>query len=191
MPQNLTFYHPNNAGKGSAASFEYRWEADKDSVLLFLVMANQKGKNANGNGTFDWDNKITVKMGENDVGEFLCVLNAVKDTAGSGKGLYHKSGSGNKIINFEFKDGSYYLNVSQKDSNKGDQRGYISIYPQEAELLKIMLSKYVELLFDWHIGLESMYSKTGDGGEVDNGEVAEEETPVDDLVLDKEKDLPF
>ena len=68
-------------------------------------MARQKtmpARNENGRqaATFDWENKITVKLGLPDVCSLLLVLEGRCEQAGNGRnGLFHDTTESNTVIN--------------------------------------------------------------------------------------------
>jgi len=122
----LTFYHPNNARTGSAVRIELRLNRKGESGYncFFLEMARQSGQTAGEKGKrrharFDWENKITVKLGFTDVCELMAVLEGRKAEAGNGKrGIYHAAGNSNTIITFKKRPDApgYLLGLSRKSS---------------------------------------------------------------------------
>src|SRR6187402_2909445 len=104
MSKEFRIYRANKSNTGTATSWQlsYKSEEKYDKYIPFLMAANQTGTDANGNAQFDWDNKITIKLGENDLGEIMSVLERRKNEVGfNGKGLYHQSpNGGNKVIYF-------------------------------------------------------------------------------------------
>ncbi len=122
--RSICIYHPNGRGEGSAMRLEPRVNRHGEDRYncFFLEMASQKSAAQRQNGktdyaTFDWENKITVKLGFLDVGELLTVLEGkVPHVGGQRKGLYHASGIGNTLISFnrDAQRGSYYLTLSRK-----------------------------------------------------------------------------
>jgi len=85
--------------------------------------------------TFDWENKITVKLGFLDISELLVVLEGrALRVGGERSGLYHASGEGNTLISFQrnSEHHTYYLALSSK-RGKDDAPQKIGIMLNEAE----------------------------------------------------------
>lgn len=119
----LSFYHPCAKGTGAAVQLEPRvgLGAGRRYNCFFLDMARQEptaenGNGANGHAKFDWEHKITVKLGFTDICEFLGVLEGLTDHAGGRRdGLYHESGEANTWIRFKRREnGGYELGLSRK-----------------------------------------------------------------------------
>lgn len=126
---------------------------------MFLEGALQKGVDDNGNARYDWENKITVKLGEADIGEILAVLNGIKDSAGYKGSLYHQTpGGGNKSITFAInqREGQNYvpadgykLRIASQDAQKNLTQVQQLISPAEAEILKTLLQRGLVRMFGW------------------------------------------
>ena len=124
----LTIYHPTSKKNGSAFRLDPSLNRREGrSPCFFLEMAQQKaGEQAGGRGrghaSFDWENKITVKLGFPDICEFLAVLEGVKEQAGDpGKGLYHRSGNANTMIRFErHESGGIAVALSRKREGQSE-----------------------------------------------------------------------
>lgn len=139
----LAFYHPNNAGTGSAIQIEPRLNTgDSDRYnCFFLEIARQKTaakRAATGKtpATFDWENKMTVKLDFTDVCELLTVLDGKSPAAGGTRnGLYHESEKSCTIIAFQKKPDreGYYLGLSRKDKGGGGDPVRLHIVLSEAE----------------------------------------------------------
>lgn len=148
-------YKPKKDGTGTASQFSFA----KDKGCLFLEMAAQlPTKDENDNATFNWDNKIIFKMGPVDVAELLLVLHNIKNGAGTKekdtenyKGLFHSTSNGNSILKFEKGkyDGFYLgLNVKKGDSTPVSLKH--SLTSGEGIILRILLEKAIELIYDWN-----------------------------------------
>lgn len=121
--ERLTLYHPNSAGTGAAMQLEPRLnrsEADRYNCF-FMEMAGQRSTaNRSSEKTefasFDWANKLTVKLDFADVCEILAVLEGRVDKLGGQKnGLFHKSGNATTIISLQKAEkGGYFLGLSRK-----------------------------------------------------------------------------
>lgn len=103
MHKNFRVYRPNRTGTGSALEVNLRKDEESrwPKYFCFLKMAKQDGTDDNDNARFDWDGGITMKLGEIDLGEMLAVLERRKAKAGTGKGLFHQTDKGNKVLHFE------------------------------------------------------------------------------------------
>ena len=106
-PPRLVFYHPNGKGTGCAVQFDLRPAAGDREGCLFAAFANQKsvadgGRNpaagARQAATFNWAEKITVKLNFSDVCQLLMVLAGKAPSACDGKGLFHDTGETVTII---------------------------------------------------------------------------------------------
>lgn len=128
-PRKLTFYHPTGAGNGTAMQIEPRLNtADTDRYnCFFLEMARQKTASSRTAGgktpaTFDWENKLTVKLDFFDICEFLNVLEGRSEcVGGERKGLYHENGKATTMITLQRKTDKpgYFLGLSRKDKQGG------------------------------------------------------------------------
>ncbi len=148
--RSLCLYHPNSKGTGSALRIEPRINRH-DEVrynCFFLEMASQKTA-AEGRGdrrahaTFDWENKITVKMGFLDISEMLTVLDGhAPQMGGERKGLYHATNNGNTLISLSHDParGTYYLSLSRKKNGAREpQRIGIALGRAESVGLRCLL----------------------------------------------------
>ena len=102
----VCFYHPNARGTGSALRLEPHVARKPGERCdgFFLEMAPQKTLSSREDGhgkpaTFDWEKKITVKLGFTDICELLAVLEGKSEQAGGKRdGLYHQNGRTNTLI---------------------------------------------------------------------------------------------
>lgn len=102
----LSFYHANGKGTGSAARFEVTPACGDRDGAIFLTLAQQKsvasGSADQGNrqhATFDWQNRVTVKLNFGDLCQMLLVIKGQAATIAEGKGLYHDSRNTTTLIN--------------------------------------------------------------------------------------------
>ena len=102
----LSFYHANGKGSGSAAQFEVVPACGDRDGAVFLTLAPQKsvatGSAGQGNrqhATFDWANRVTVKLNFSDLCQMLPVFKGLAPTLADGKGLYHDSRNTTTLIN--------------------------------------------------------------------------------------------
>lgn len=154
MPKEFRLYRPNkkNNGTAFAAQLSFKKENKFNPWMLFFVMAPQTGFDDNNNASFDWNDKsITVKMGDNDIGEFISVLEGRKLEVGTKGSLFHETpGGGNKIISFkrnEAKD--YALNISYKTKDGELIKYYQTISKGEASVLLTLLRSAITKIYGW------------------------------------------
>ncbi|MBM4144356.1 MAG: hypothetical protein FJ225_12300 [Lentisphaerae bacterium] len=138
----LTFYHPTSGGTGSAARFELRLNraGEQGYDCMFLELARQAAP-ASGTGSarqaarFDWQRKITAKLGFGDMCEFLAVLEARKDSAGGERGIYHASKGANTIIAFRKRNDQpgFLLGLSRKNgASDQPEKAHVVLSDMEA-----------------------------------------------------------
>jgi len=149
---NFMVYKARNSGDGAAS----QWDLSADKNCVFLEMAKQKGKNDDGNASFDWQSKIAFKLGLSDIGEILAVLCGVQKGVGpldsssnKHKGLFHSNKSGNAILNFGKDDhGIFHIRLSVK---KGDEQTRVqhTLTKGEACTLGVLLRHAVVCICGW------------------------------------------
>ena len=121
--QRVAFYHPNSAGTGAAMKLEprvNRLEADRYNCF-FMDMATQKTAAGAQDGkkphaSFDWEHKLTVKLGFMDICAILEVLEGrCEKLGGARNGLFHQNGTASTVITLQKADkGGYFLGLSRK-----------------------------------------------------------------------------
>lgn len=125
----LALYHPAGTGTGSALQLELRLNrAGEDRYdCFFLELAAQKSA-AGREGerrvpaTFDWENKLTVKLDFADVCELLSVLEGREERVGGQRnGLYHEHSQASTVISFQKskEKAGYFLGLSRKGKENG------------------------------------------------------------------------
>lgn len=102
----LSFYHPNAKGSGCAVAFEMIPARDRDAGCIFATFARQKTIGSRTSEerimpTFDWKNKLCVKLEIPDLAQMLQVFRGEIESIADGKGLYHVSGVGSTVIRLE------------------------------------------------------------------------------------------
>jgi len=127
----LSFYHANGKGTGSAAQFEVVPACGDRDGSVFLTLAQQKsvatGSVEQGNrqyATFDWQNRITVKLNFGDLCQMLSVFKGQSATIADGKGLYHDSRNTTTLINLTRQSEPYTglaLEVSRRGKAESEQ----------------------------------------------------------------------
>ena len=146
--QKLVLYHPSSAGNGSAFQLEPRFNrrgTDRYNCF-FLELANQKTTASMAEGrkvpaTFDWENKLTVKLDFSDLCEFLCVLEGRSDKAGGQRnGLYHDNGEASTLITFQrnTEKGGYFVSLSRKSKAGAPARAHFLLGETEAAGLRAL-----------------------------------------------------
>lgn len=116
------FHHANSKGTGSAVRFELHPAHDDTDGSVFLTIAAQKtvgGREGDRymNATFDWQNRLCVKLDALDLSQFLQVFRGVRESVNDGKGLFHRTTKASTIIRFEHKiepSPGYLLNLRRK-----------------------------------------------------------------------------
>jgi hypothetical protein len=143
-PGTLAFYHPNSAGTGSAVRFELKPALGNREGCFFMELARQKTAAArDGNGarqaaTFDWAEKVTVKLGVGDVCSLLLVLRGRQEEAGNGKGLFHDTAEATTVIRLRRGGAEFQgtaLEVSRKAKRGGAEPVRLRLVLTEAEAL--------------------------------------------------------
>lgn len=151
--KQLRFYRPNQNNNGAALAWQLSYKKDEefDKYQAFLVGANQiPGAADSENSAFDWKAGITVKLGENDLGEILSVLEGRKDSVGTKGSLYHKTpGGGSKVVGFEAVERGYQITISAQDVEKNLKKVYMTISHAEGSLLCVLLKRTIEKVFGW------------------------------------------
>lgn len=141
----LSFYHANSKGSGSAVRFEVIPACGEREGVVFMTLAQQKsvaaGSNDQGNrqhATFDWQNRVTVKLNFNDLCQMLLVFRGQATTINDGKGLYHDARTTTTLINLTRQAEPYpglSLDVSRKGKSEGEPAIRVRILFNGAEVL--------------------------------------------------------
>jgi len=139
-PSN-TYYHANAKGTGSAIRFELHPAHDEVCGSIFMEIVRQKtvGSYADGSRifpTFDWANKIVVRLDKTDLSQMLQVFRGIQESIQDGKGIFHQTPGSNTIIRFchqiEPRPG-YLLQVSRKTRTAGEpETAWFNFTPCEA-----------------------------------------------------------
>ena len=160
-PGRLAYYHATRTGHGSALRLEMRlnqYPGDRYDCL-FLELANQKSTaSKNSPATFDWEQKMIVKLDFHDCTKLLAVLKGLTTSAGGEKGLYHAHGDAGTRIVFRTRDeGGWGLALSKRD-RQGQQLGksHILLNPEEGLGLAVVLE--ASLL---HLAFRGSFSSPG------------------------------
>lgn len=147
------YFHASPKGTGSACRFELHPAHEDSSGSIFVEMAMQKTVASYQGGakifpTFDWENKITLKLSRTDLSQIIQVLRGMRESINDGKGIFHRSANANTIIKFyhqiEPKPG-YMLSASRKTMD-GVLKGCWFFFDVD-EALTLMLSLEQAMLY--------------------------------------------
>jgi len=143
-PKPFRIYKPNKTNTGSAMQLDL----NKYKGAVFLECAKQSGELS-----FDWGNKITVKLSMSDISKLLAVLNNkaanMKLFHQPSKGDYESSkGIKNNILELSKGQYGYLVRVSQQ-TDEGVNAIQISVGDDEAEAISILLKKAIETVYGW------------------------------------------
>lgn len=112
----LAFFHPNPKGSGSAIKFELKpATSSQDGVIMVTGMNQQTIGNLRGPipvfPKFNWDDRIVVKLGFEDLSKMLEVLRGVREALNDGAGICHTiSGCNTRIsLTHSTRIGSEYI----------------------------------------------------------------------------------
>ncbi len=144
----IGFWRPYQ-GKGAAAMLEFSTNRN----CFFLSIMPEGGQNGK---KFDADKRINCKLGLQDVGAILSVINGraeglgTKDAKGYFSGLVHKI-EGNdevKYINLAPNEkGQYFLGISSKKGQDAAVRLSVSMGAGDMELTRQFLNTYLPSMF--------------------------------------------
>lgn len=93
---NFAIYHPNGKGTGCALRMNLHPAHDRRDGCIMLELAPQRTVGDRRAAipkfpTFDWENRLVVKLGFADLCKMLQVLRGENGALEEGKGLYHRS----------------------------------------------------------------------------------------------------
>lgn len=134
-------YKPNARGSGGVI----RFDLNKAKGAVFVDAATQ-----NEDKHFDWEQKITMKWGLNDLGTVLAVLQGRTQQAK----LFHQSEHANSAFELAARDdpqrAPYMMSVSRQDgASKSVKKVAIPITHAEAAILETALRSAVIRLLGW------------------------------------------
>jgi len=92
----FAIYHPNGKGTGCALKMDLRpAHGDEDGCIMMCVAPQKTVGDMHGPAkkfpTFDWENRICVKLGFADICKILQVFRGECESLEEGKGLFHRS----------------------------------------------------------------------------------------------------
>ena len=160
------YFHASPKGTGSACKLELHPAHDDVAGSIFVQLAMQKTVGSYQAGTqifptFDWENKITLKLDRTDLSQIIQVLRGMRESINDGKGIFHRSANANTIIKFyhqiEPKSG-YMLSASRKTMD-GVLTGCWFFFDVD-EALTLMLSLEQAMLYVC-VGIPEIINRSG------------------------------
>ena len=125
----LSFFHANAKGTGSALRMEVLPAKPREEGAVMLSLAVQKSLGSRSGSTtvyphFDWEGKIVVKLGFDELCEMLQVLRGGSEAVAEGKGFFHKSSTGTSKIFFRHivETSSQFALEITRVSREGEER---------------------------------------------------------------------
>jgi len=140
--------HPNAKGTGCTVCFEMHPAHDFVEGSVFVTFAPQRTVGSCEGGvrrlpSFDWENRITVRLSINEVAELLEVFRGYREKMGDGKGLFHRTAKADTVITLEHRlepSPGYLFGVSRKPAEGEQRRMGILISMKEAIVLSEALA---------------------------------------------------
>ncbi len=145
----LAYYHANSRGTGSAVQFELHPAHGNAEGHIFCTFARQlttggmKGS-ARIFATFDWQNRVTVKLDISDLLQMLQVFRGMQESIADGKGLFHNMERSSTVIRLEHRlepATGYAFEVSRKSSAGELVRIGVMFSPTEALGLSLIIEQ--------------------------------------------------
>ena len=138
---DYTIYKPNSRGNGAAI----RFGLNRQKAAIFVDGASQIGERQ-----FDWENKITMKWGLQDIGTVLAALQGRTTQAK----LFHQSEKANSAFELSLQDdpdrAPYLLSMSRQNSaDKALRKIVLPLSHGEAAVLEAALRVAVAALVGW------------------------------------------
>lgn len=138
---DYTVYKPNSRGTGGVI----RFGLNRAKACLFVDAASQSGEKQ-----FDWDHKITMKWGLQDLGVVLATLQGKIPQAK----LFHQSEKANSAFELTRRDEAdrapYGLSLSRQDaSDKSLRKVVLSLTHAEVAVLEAALHSAVSRILRW------------------------------------------
>ena len=143
-PDPFKVYKSKKTNTGSAMQLDLNIY----KKAIFLECAKQKGEQS-----FDWGNKLTIKLSVSDISKLLAVFNNRTTNAK----LFHQPSKGdyessknikNNILELSKGQYGYLIRISQQ-KNEGVNAIQISIGDDETEIISVLLKKAVETIYGW------------------------------------------
>jgi len=152
----LRIYKPNKDGNGAASKFQVvvkekmgKNNRSFDSLMCFLTMGGQTGKDQDGNASFGWgvpEKEIILKISTIDAASIISGLLGVEPEVK----LFHQNSLGNTSLTLTRapKGNMFYLRVAAQRGKEPLVELKHSITMSEAILLKIYLERFIGKFFD-------------------------------------------
>ena len=152
-------YKPSKMGNGAASKLQVKvieGGPKGRQIQSFWVAAKQDGKDENNEfAKFSWDQKevdknVVLKLGENDIGDILAVINRQKDESK----IYHQNPNGsttfsfNRIVSAD-KNISYAVRLAKKGKDGVLVEVKHGLTVGEVEILRILLADIIRLDYGW------------------------------------------
>lgn len=140
--------HPNAKGTGCTVRFELHPAHGTIEGSVFVTFAAQKTIGSYDGGhkilpTFDWANRVTVRLTVNEVAEMLEVFRGYKEVLADGNGLFHRTAKANTIITLEHRTeptSGYIFGVSRRATDGDTKRMRLLLAMNEAIVLSEALA---------------------------------------------------
>ncbi|MBL9117539.1 MAG: hypothetical protein JNJ83_21215 [Verrucomicrobiaceae bacterium] len=134
-------YKPNGRGTGGVI----RFDLNRAKQAVFVDAASQSGDKH-----FDWEQKITMKWGLNDLGAVLATLQGRQAQAK----LFHQSEKANSAFELAFRDdpqkAPFMMSVSrQEGASKTVKKVAIPLTHAEAAILETAFRAAITRLLGW------------------------------------------
>ena len=143
-----TCCHPNAKGTGCAVRFELHPAHGRIEGSIFVTFSPQKTVGVCENGkkilpTFDWENRVTIRLSVNEVAEMLEIFRGYREKLGDGNGLFHRTACSSTVITLEHRlepSPGYFFGVSRKLADGELRRMGVLIAMKEAMVLSESLA---------------------------------------------------
>ncbi len=142
--EDFKLYKPRKKGGGSAS----KWELKAEKKAVFLELAQQIGEMGS-DKVFDWEHKLCMKLGMNDLGELIATLENRQTSINGGKGLFHQAEGSNSSLNMSKNDkgSGWFLSVGVKKDTLVKISHSITL--SEGALLLTLLRVAVQRIYRW------------------------------------------
>lgn len=134
-------YKPNGRGNGGVI----RFDLNRPKGAVFVDAATQSGEKQ-----FDWESKITMKWGLNDLGAVLATLQGRQEQAK----LFHQSEKANSAFELTYRDdpqkAPFFMSMSrQEGATKNVKKVTIPVTHAEAAILETAMRAAITRLIGW------------------------------------------
>ncbi|HEV8289942.1 MAG TPA: hypothetical protein VGQ00_03265 [Candidatus Norongarragalinales archaeon] len=145
--KRFAIYRANAQGTGAAMQVDF----NKAKESAFFEFAKQK---AGTERSFDWSEKITLKVSEFEMGKIIALANGkipqVKLFHAPSKGGYAiASEVANTTLEASKSQYGYGFRISTQAQDKSVKSVSVTVSEEEMQVLQIALSKGIASLYDW------------------------------------------